>query len=170
MRLLFNWLSLSSTVVSVLVLPAFLVRHAKAWHWGFLIVTLFSSIGFVACALGKAFYHIEMPNRKPIMMDWRQVGLIICALNLLPLVCFCATFIPSDNYLIDCGSTSTTSVGNRNFTSDTLSKKLLTTQQEILATTSANSVSSKDDESPLYRTARVFTGSSKYTFPINQQG
>ncbi|CAL5200215.1 unnamed protein product [Lathyrus oleraceus] len=104
------------------------------------------------------------------MMDWRKVGLIICALNLLPLVCFCATFVPADNYLIDCGSTSTTSVGNRNFTSDTLSKKLLTTQQEILATTSANSVSSKDDESPLYRTARVFTGSSKYTFPINQQG
>ncbi|KAI5402829.1 hypothetical protein KIW84_050431 [Lathyrus oleraceus] len=96
------------------------------------------------------------------MIDWRQVGFIICALNLLPLVCFCATFVPADNYLIDCGSTSTTSVGNRNFTSDTLSKKLLTTQQEILATTSANSVSSKDDESPLYRTARVFTGSSKH--------
>ncbi|KAI5402828.1 hypothetical protein KIW84_050430, partial [Lathyrus oleraceus] len=104
------------------------------------------------------------------MMDWRQVGMIICALNLLPLVCFCATFVPADNYLIDYGSTSTTSVGNHNFTSDTLSKKLLTTQQEILATTFANSVSSKDNESPLYRTARVFTGSSKYTFPINQQG
>ncbi|KAI5410225.1 hypothetical protein KIW84_055640 [Lathyrus oleraceus] len=154
---------------SVWVLPAFLVWHAKAWHWGFLIVTLFSSIGFVACALGKPFYHIEMPNKKPIMMDWRQVGLIISALNLLTLVCFCATFVPADNYLIDCGSTSTTSVGNLNFTSDTLSKKSLTTQQEILATTSANSVSSKDDESPFYRTARVFTGSSKYTFPINQQ-
>ncbi|XP_058748462.1 receptor-like protein kinase HERK 1 [Vicia villosa] len=104
------------------------------------------------------------------MMDWRKLGLILCALNLLPLVCFCATFVPADNYLIDCGSTSTTSVGSRNFTSDTLSKKLLTTQQEILASTSANSVSSKDDESPLYKTARVFTGSSKYTFPINQKG
>ncbi|KAL5082455.1 hypothetical protein RYX36_010876 [Vicia faba] len=104
------------------------------------------------------------------MMDWRKLGLVICALNLLPLVCFCATFVPADNYLIDCGSTTPTSVGNRNFTSDTLSKKLLTTQREILASTSANSVSSKDDEAPLYKTARVFTGSSKYTFPINQKG
>jgi serine/threonine protein kinase len=105
-----------------------------------------------------------------MMLDLRKHGLFVCVLFILPLVCFCATFVPSDNYLIDCGSTTTTSVGNRNFTSDNFYKKLLSSQQEILASTSSKSVSSDADTSPLYQTARIFTGSSKYTFPINQKG
>lgn len=106
-----------------------------------------------------------------MMLDWKKHGLFVCVLYmLLPLLCFCATFVPSDNYLIDCGSTTTTSVGNRNFSSDSFHKKLLSTQQEILASTSSKSVSDAGDESPLYQTARIFTGSSKYTFPINQKG
>ncbi|WJX74351.1 hypothetical protein P8452_58013 [Trifolium repens] len=104
------------------------------------------------------------------MLDLRKHGFFLCVLFILPLVCFCATFVPSDNYLIDCGSTTTTSVGNRNFTSDNFYKKLLSSQQEILASTSSKSVSSDADTSPLYQTARIFTGSSKYTFPINQKG
>ncbi|KAJ1379937.1 Serine-threonine/tyrosine-protein kinase, catalytic domain [Sesbania bispinosa] len=104
------------------------------------------------------------------MMNWRELGLFIFALCALPLVCFCATFVPVDNYLIDCGATATTSVGNRNFTADSLSKKLLSTPQDIVASTSSKSISSSSDESPLYQTARIFSGSSKYTFPINQKG
>ncbi|KAJ1378277.1 Serine-threonine/tyrosine-protein kinase, catalytic domain [Sesbania bispinosa] len=104
------------------------------------------------------------------MMNWRKLGLFIFALCVLPLVCFCATFVPVDNYLIDCGATATTSVGNRNFTADSLSKKLLSTPQDIVASTSSKSISSSSDESPLYQTARIFSGSSKYTFPINQNG
>lgn len=110
-----------------------------------------------------------------MVMNWRKNGLFIYVLYILSSsisrVCFCATFVPTDNYLIDCGSSTTTSIGNRNFTSDNLSKKFITTQQEILASTSSKSVSSDNvDETPLYQTARIFTGSSKYTFPINQKG
>ncbi|TKY48464.1 receptor protein kinase [Spatholobus suberectus] len=104
------------------------------------------------------------------MIDWRNIGFFICALSILPLVCFCATFVPVDDYLIDCGAPASTSVGGRNFTADNLSKDLLSTQEDILATTSLKSNISSSDDSPLYQTARIFTGSSKYTFPIKQMG
>ncbi|KAK7261430.1 hypothetical protein RIF29_27740 [Crotalaria pallida] len=104
------------------------------------------------------------------MMDWRKLGFFVCALSILPLLCYCATFAPVDNYLIDCGANATTLVGNRNFTADNLSKNFLSTPQDVLASTSLKSVPSSGDESPLYQTARVFIGSSKYTFPINQKG
>lgn len=84
-------------------------------------------------------------------------------------MCFCATFVPVDNYLIDCGATASTSVGTRNFIADN-NKDLLSTQEDILATTSLKSVTSSSDDLPLYQTARVFTGSSKYTFKIKQKG
>ncbi|KAH1104609.1 hypothetical protein GYH30_038138, partial [Glycine max] len=74
-----------------------------------------------------------------------------------------------DNYLIDCGATASTSVGTRNFIADN-NKDLLSTQEDILATTSLKSVTSSSDDLPLYQTARVFTGSSKYTFKIKQKG
>ncbi|KAK7272099.1 hypothetical protein RJT34_28494 [Clitoria ternatea] len=105
------------------------------------------------------------------MVDWRNFGFFICALSILPLVCFCATtFVPLDNYLIDCGASANTSVGNRNFTSDSSSKGLLSTPQDVLATNPSNSNPSSSDDSPLYQTARIFTGPSKYTFPIKQKG
>ncbi|OIW03952.1 hypothetical protein TanjilG_30228 [Lupinus angustifolius] len=107
----------------------------------------------------------------PQTMDWRKVAIFACALSILPFVCFCATsFIPVDNYLIDCGSNATTLVGNRNFTADNLSKNFLSTPQDVLASTSLKSTNYFGDDSPLYQTARVFTRSSKYTFPINHQG
>ncbi|KAF7805525.1 receptor-like protein kinase HERK 1 [Senna tora] len=82
---------------------------------------------------------------------------------------FSATFVPLDNYLIDCGATSNTSVGNRNFAADSLYKKILSTQRDVLANTPSKSITSSAD-SPLYQTARIFTESSKYTFSINQKG
>ena len=100
---------------------------------------------------------------------WRNIGFFICVLSIFPLVCFCATFVPVDNYLIDCGATASTSVGTRNFIADN-NKDLLSTQEDILATTSLKSVTSSSDDLPLYQTARVFTGSSKYTFKIKQKG
>ncbi|XP_027340636.1 receptor-like protein kinase HERK 1 [Abrus precatorius] len=104
------------------------------------------------------------------MIDWSKFSFFICALSILPLVCFCATFVPVDNYLIDCGAPANTSVDGRNFIADSLSKDLLSTQQNILATSSLKSNASSSDDSPLYQTARIFTGSSKYTFPIQQKG
>ncbi|KAK7324978.1 hypothetical protein VNO77_28974 [Canavalia gladiata] len=105
------------------------------------------------------------------MIDWRKIGLFISALCFLPLVCFSATFVPVDNYLIDCGAPANSSIGTRNFTADNLSKDFLSTQQDILATSPLKSnTSSSSDDSPLYQTARIFTGSSKYTFPIKQKG
>ncbi|KAL2332088.1 hypothetical protein Fmac_019669 [Flemingia macrophylla] len=103
------------------------------------------------------------------MIDWRNIGLFICALSIFPGVCFCATFVPEDNYLIDCGAPASTSVGERNFTSDSSSKDLLSTQDHIIATTTIKLNTSSDD-APLYQTARIFTGSSKYSFPIKQRG
>ncbi|KAK7257757.1 hypothetical protein RIF29_31971 [Crotalaria pallida] len=104
------------------------------------------------------------------MWNCRGFGLFVCALSILPLVCFSANFVPLDNYLIDCGAPHNTTVGSRNFTADNFFKKFLSTRQEILASTSLKSISSAGDDSPLYQTARVFVGSSKYTFPINQKG
>ncbi|CAJ1956064.1 unnamed protein product [Sphenostylis stenocarpa] len=104
------------------------------------------------------------------MIDWRNIGFFICVLSIFPLVCFSATFVPVDNYLIDCGASASTTVDRRNFTADNLSKDLLSTQEDILATAPLKSINSSSDDSPLYQTARIFTGSSKYTFTIKQQG
>ncbi|XP_057728566.1 receptor-like protein kinase HERK 1 isoform X1 [Arachis stenosperma] len=104
------------------------------------------------------------------MMYYRKLSLFFCALSIFyPYLCFSADFVPVDNYLIDCGASSGTVVGNRNFSADSASKKLLSTQQDVLASTSLKSITSTGD-STLYQTARVFTGSSKYTFPIKQKG
>ncbi|XP_027338351.1 protein NRT1/ PTR FAMILY 4.5-like [Abrus precatorius] len=63
----FNWLLLSSTVGSIIgVTGVVWVSTQKAWHWGFFIVTVASSIGFVTLALGKPFYRIKTPGKSPI--------------------------------------------------------------------------------------------------------
>ncbi|XP_020214344.1 receptor-like protein kinase HERK 1 [Cajanus cajan] len=103
------------------------------------------------------------------MWDFRELGLFICALSILPLVCFSADFVPLDNYLIDCGASSNTSINTRNFTADSFYNNFISTEQDILANTSLKSITSSSD-SPLYQTARIFTAPSKYTFPINQRG
>ncbi|XP_052177277.1 receptor-like protein kinase HERK 1 [Diospyros lotus] len=87
----------------------------------------------------------------------------------MSLCCFCIGFNPADQYLIDCGSAKNNTVGDRVFLADNYAAKFLSTPQNILANTSSNSIASSDD-SPLYQTARVFTGVSKYTFPISQKG
>ncbi|KAL1361687.1 hypothetical protein HN51_010022 [Arachis hypogaea] len=100
-----------------------------------------------------------------MMWGFRELGLLTCALSILPLFCSAAKFVPIDNYLIDCGSPSNTTVGSRNFAADSFFKDLVSTNEDILANTL-----NLNGDSPLYRTARIFAGSSEYTFPINQKG
>ncbi|XP_042512842.1 receptor-like protein kinase HERK 1 [Macadamia integrifolia] len=71
-------------------------------------------------------------------------------------------YVPVDNYLIDCGSPTNTTVMNRVFLAD--NSQYLKTQLDIMANNS-NSISS-----PLYQTARIFNGTTTYTFPILNQG
>ncbi|KAK4255004.1 hypothetical protein QN277_008067 [Acacia crassicarpa] len=102
------------------------------------------------------------------MMDGRKFTFIF-GFSILPLLCFSASFVPQDNYLIDCGAASNTSFGGRNFTADAFYKDLLSTKRDVLATTSSKSIASSAD-SPLYQTARIFNEQSKYKFSINQKG
>ncbi|KAJ0083439.1 hypothetical protein Patl1_30828 [Pistacia atlantica] len=95
-------------------------------------------------------------------MDCRGFHLLIWVVSVLCLACFgCCQFTPKDNYLIDCGSLTNTTVDGRVFMADKLADKLLSSPQEPV--TSSN-------DSSLYQTARIFTGSSKYTFSISQTG
>ncbi|POO01497.1 Mitogen-activated protein kinase kinase kinase [Trema orientale] len=86
----------------------------------------------------------------------------------------CGLFDPKDNYLIDCGSPTNTSIGKRTFISDIIDLKILSTSQEVVASTniSKSVISSVVDgiNSPLYQTARIFTKISKYTFSTRQHG
>uniref|UniRef100_A0A0E0LB94 Protein kinase domain-containing protein n=1 Tax=Oryza punctata TaxID=4537 RepID=A0A0E0LB94_ORYPU len=80
-----------------------------------------------------------------------------------------AQFKPADNYLVDCGSSKSTTLGTRTFAADGAAPVKVDTSKEILAGTSANGVASFDN-SALYQTARIFTSPSSYTFPIQKQG
>ncbi|XP_074268996.1 receptor-like protein kinase HERK 1 [Silene latifolia] len=77
--------------------------------------------------------------------------------------------ISATNYLIDCGSSNDTTVGNRVFIADKHSSKFLSTPQKILGKASSNSLPTSPT-SPLFQTARIFTGNSVYTLPITQSG
>ncbi|CAN4101825.1 unnamed protein product [Withania somnifera] len=82
---------------------------------------------------------------------------------LLGFLCVSYGFDPADNYLIDCGSSKDTNVGNRVFIADNSASKFVSTSQDILADTKAGN-------SLLYQTARIFTEQSSYKFPINNVG
>ncbi|CAA3021567.1 receptor kinase HERK 1 [Olea europaea subsp. europaea] len=87
----------------------------------------------------------------------------------LCLVCVSVGFDPVDKYYINCGSSSDVTVGNTIYVSDKSASKFLSTPQDILANGNLNSIP-RSEESQLYRTARIFTGPSKYTFSITQNG
>ncbi|XP_021724079.1 receptor-like protein kinase HERK 1 [Chenopodium quinoa] len=73
------------------------------------------------------------------------------------------------NYLIDCGSSQNTTVGDRVFMADRYSTRFLSTPQNVLGSVSANSTNSSSNL-PIYQSARVFTKLSKYSLPITQKG
>ncbi|KAL3653110.1 hypothetical protein CASFOL_002791 [Castilleja foliolosa] len=91
---------------------------------------------------------------------------ILVLLNLL----YCSSsFDPVDRYYINCGSSSDFVLGNITYVSDNQASGFLSTPQNILAESNSNSVA-RSDESLLYRTARIFTGPSRYTFSIRRAG
>ncbi|XP_044506550.1 receptor-like protein kinase HERK 1 [Mangifera indica] len=102
------------------------------------------------------------------MMGYRGFHLLIWVVSILCLACFCSCQSPIDNYLINCGSPTNTTVDGRVFMADKLASHLLSSPQDVIVNTSEPVTSSND--SLLYQTARIFTGSSKYTFPISQTG
>ncbi|KAM0953626.1 putative protein kinase RLK-Pelle-CrRLK1L-1 family [Dioscorea sansibarensis] len=95
--------------------------------------------------------------------------LFLFAMVIICLVGFSSAFNPVDNYLINCGSSSSTIIGLRNFTADISHSWTLTAHKSIMANTSLSLVSSFDTPA-LYQTARIFTGASSYTFPIKHRG
>lgn len=78
-----------------------------------------------------------------------------------------ASFIPTDNYLINCGSPTNASLYNRFFVPDASSKSV--------SFSADNSISLKrktppQDSSALYDTARVFTSDGSYKLNIKRNG
>ncbi|XP_038980157.1 probable receptor-like protein kinase At5g59700 [Phoenix dactylifera] len=98
------------------------------------------------------------------MMGIGKLGLGFCILATITLQCVCGSFTPADNYLIDCGSSNSTTIDNRTFVADASASSTLTAPNSILASTSSSSVSA------LYRTARIFTQPSSYSFSIQKHG
>ncbi|KAE9617451.1 hypothetical protein Lal_00034613 [Lupinus albus] len=84
-------------------------------------------------------------------------------------------FSPTDNYLINCGSTvpTTTLHDNRHFSGDLPSKQ---SSPPLFSSPSSSAVSLQNDNNLLpdlpsiYHTARVFTRPAKYSFPIKATG
>ncbi|KAL1817161.1 hypothetical protein ACET3Z_019735 [Daucus carota] len=85
------------------------------------------------------------------------------------LACFSWGFDPADQYYINCGSSTSVTIGSQVFLGDKLASKYLSSPDNILGTTSSNSIP-QSDESGLYKNARIFTKESKYTFPISRKG
>ncbi|XP_010535512.1 PREDICTED: receptor-like protein kinase HERK 1 [Tarenaya hassleriana] len=92
-------------------------------------------------------------------MGGEKFGFFVLLSSISCLICICHGFTPVDNYLINCGSPDNATLLGRDFMSDKLASKLLTTPQEILA-------SSTNSDSDIYQTARVFTKASKYSFSV----
>ncbi|KAJ8503782.1 hypothetical protein OPV22_004668 [Ensete ventricosum] len=86
--------------------------------------------------------------------------------------CVHCVYTPADNYLIDCGSPTNTSIGDRVFVADVSLSSTLAPPSNNLANTSQNSVPSVPTSygTALFRDARVFTEPSSYTFQIKAHG
>lgn len=103
------------------------------------------------------------------MMGMYVRVLLIWVLSTTCLINVSLGFDPVDNYLIDCGSLTNTHVGDRVFVADFFNSSILSTPQNIYLSTKSNSISSTFDLA-LYQTARIFNGTSQYTFSIKKQG
>lgn len=87
---------------------------------------------------------------------------------LVSLISFSTSFTPSDNYLLNCGSPNNTSLYSRLFLADSA-------RPGSAFLSPGQSISLKNQNPPselpaLYRTARVFTGSSGYKFNTKKNG
>ncbi|XP_009335927.2 probable receptor-like protein kinase At5g59700 [Pyrus x bretschneideri] len=97
------------------------------------------------------------------------IRLFIGVTSILFSICVSLGFNPEDSYLINCGSSSSVTVGGRVFVSDESASNLLSAPQTISANAISKSNSSSFD-SVLYQSARIFDKTSLYTFPITKQG
>ncbi|WOK99649.1 hypothetical protein Cni_G08361 [Canna indica] len=78
-------------------------------------------------------------------------------------------FVPTDNYLLDCGAPTSTQLDDgRVFRSDPQSSSFLSTNEDIKI--SAGNSSADRSVLPLYLTARVFNDRSTYSFFISKPG
>ncbi|KAM3220303.1 putative receptor-like protein kinase [Capsicum annuum] len=77
-------------------------------------------------------------------------------------------FTPSDNYLINCGSSSPTTLpGNRVFQPDESSNKYLSYSGRD---SHISAPDNKNSPSPIYNSAKIFNSDATYTFHVNNPG
>ncbi|GAB2274295.1 Receptor-like protein kinase HERK 1 [Dionaea muscipula] len=91
-------------------------------------------------------------------------------LLILVLACVQKSVDADDSYLLDCGSSSNTTVGTRVFMADKYSAKFLSTTPGGDISGNTSSLVASSSSLPIYQTAKIFTGVSEYTLSITQQG
>ncbi|XP_050210506.1 probable receptor-like protein kinase At2g39360 [Mercurialis annua] len=96
---------------------------------------------------------------------FKLVFLVLCLISVSSL-----GYYPKDNYLIDCGSLSNNSAGNRVFVSDQFYSNLVSSQHINLVNSSSNSIPVSSYDNSLFQTARIFNESSDYTFSVQDSG
>lgn len=97
-------------------------------------------------------------------MDFAILQLLILVLSVLCLMVCSLEFDPVDNYLINCGSSENTTIGDRVFLADNLNSP-----QRVFVDTTLESIPSTYS-SVLYQTARVLNETSEFAFSIKKQG
>ncbi|KAB1218000.1 Receptor-like protein kinase HERK 1 [Morella rubra] len=102
-------------------------------------------------------------------MSTGNVELLMRVSSILCLIGASYGFVPLDYYLLDCGSSTNSSVGDRVFVGDDFNSNTLSTPRNISAKTTLRPISSSYD-SVLYQTARILDETSSYTFPIKKRG
>lgn len=111
----------------------------------------------------------DSSSRFIMMPSFEKFELLIWFLQTMCLIGVSVGFDPVDNYLLDCGSFTNTPVGNRVFIADNPNSSFITSPHSINANTSSASITSNYG-SALYQTARIFTETSTYRFPIKNHG
>ncbi|PAN32331.1 hypothetical protein PAHAL_5G479000 [Panicum hallii] len=102
-------------------------------------------------------------------MDKLQLALILVGI-ISAICCFsAAAYTPADNYLISCGSSVGTTVGQRVFVADDSGSVTLTSSHSAAVRAPPGSTPGFDNAA-LYQTARVFTAPSSYAFRISRPG
>uniref|UniRef100_A0ACD5VC93 Uncharacterized protein n=1 Tax=Avena sativa TaxID=4498 RepID=A0ACD5VC93_AVESA len=98
-------------------------------------------------------------------------GVLEIALSVF-LVCGAAAYTPEDNYLVSCGSSADTQVGQRRFVADASNPGAvtLTSPRSAAVEASPGSVPPSLRDAALYQTARVFSAPSSYAFAIRRRG
>ncbi|KAF8044923.1 hypothetical protein N665_6015s0002 [Sinapis alba] len=100
-------------------------------------------------------------------MEERYLHLLLLFVSLFVIKTH-SSFTPSDNYLINCGSSAETKLPDgRSFKSDQQSVSFLQTEEDIKTSVDTIPVS---DTLPLYLTARIFPGKATYSFYISRPG